>query len=164
MPESSALTSTVDWGAAIRASLIAGLIALAMYLVFVPYAVGAGTPSIILAYLASVVAGPDVLAPPPEISVAVGALGIAAHLLLALVMGIVIAFVLHRWGLITGIFGGAAMGLMFFAINFYSLTLIYPHFFAMSHWSVALTHLTFGALAGGIYELLELEPGERDAV
>jgi hypothetical protein len=85
------------------------------------------------------------------------------HFTLAILMALAIAFVLHRWGLITGVLGGAVFGLVFFGINYYTLTYFFPHFFAMAHWSVVLVHVVFGALAGGVYEWLETEPYERAA-
>lgn len=149
---------TVDWSAMVWAGLTAALVSLAMYLFFVPAVVGAGNSAAILRYIASVVLGPDVLTPLGTMSAAVTGVAIITHLALALIMTTIIAFVLHRWGLLTGIIGGALFGLAFFAINFFTFSAIHPHMFAMAHWSVAVVHIAFGALAGGVYELLEDDP------
>lgn len=155
---------TVDWIATLWAALYAALVSLALYLLFVPVAVGAGNAWAVLRYLASVALGTEVLPPPATVTAGVALAGIAVHLALSLLMTAVIAFVLHRWGLITGIVGGAVLGLAFFAINFFTLTALEPHMFAMAHWSVGVVHLVFGAVAGGVYEWLELEPDERAAL
>jgi hypothetical protein len=53
--------------------------------------------------------------------------------------------------------GGAILGLLLYAINFYTLTFFFPWFFAMRSWPVIVSHIIFGATAGGVYELLEVE-------
>ncbi|MBT8096794.1 MAG: hypothetical protein HKN35_10000 [Woeseia sp.] len=151
----------VDGGALIRAAVVASVATLLMYLYLVPVLVGAGNAAVILRYMASVVMGADVLPPPANLSPTIMLAALAVHAGISLSMAAVIAFILHRWGLLTGIIGGAVLGLVFFAIIHYSLTLIHPHFYAMNHWSVALVHAVFGAIAGGIYELYECEPGEQ---
>ena len=161
----SPLTATLDWGAAIWAGLVAGAVSFLLYLFFVPAAVGAGNAWIIVRLMASVPLGSDVLAPPATFSAAALVAALAFHFALAVLMALIIAFVLHRWGMLTGILGGALFGLIFFAINYYSLSYFFPYFFAMAHWSVILVHMVFGAVAGGIYELCEVESYERqDAV
>ena len=87
---------------------------------------------------------------------------IAVHYRLAMAMTAVIAYVIHRGGLIGGILGGAVLGLSFYFINYYTLSYFYPQFFAMKHWSVLASHVLFGALAGGVYELLEDQIFEAD--
>ncbi len=150
----------VDWRAVFLAAPLAGAISLAMLLFFVPWAVGAGNAATIMRYLASIAIGADALAPPPTWTAATLITGTLVHFALSLWMTAVIAYVLHRWGLLTGLLGGALFGLGFFAVHYYTLTLALPHLFAMSHWSVALVHAVFGALAGGLYEVFEFEPGE----
>lgn len=150
----------VDGGAVLRATVVASLTSLLLYLFVVPMLVGAGNAAIILRYMASVVLGPAVLPPPADLPAIVAATGLAVHFGLSTVMTAIIAFVLHRWGLLTGILGGAAFGAVFFVIIHYTLTALQPHFYAMNHWSVLLVHVLFGALAGGFYELYECEPGE----
>ena len=152
----------VDTPALIAAIVAASLASLLLYLVFVPAAIGAGDAGVILRYMASVAIGADVLPPPASLTAAIVAIAVAVHVGVSAVMAISIAFVLHRWGLVTGVLGGAALGVVFFAIVHYSLTLIYPHFYAMHHWSVVTVHAVFGAVAGGVYEWLECEPWERD--
>lgn len=155
---------TVDWLATFWAALVAALVSLLLYLLFVPAVVGAGNAWAVLRYIASVVMGTEVLPPPATMTAAIALTAIGVHLTLSFVMTAIIAFVLHRWGLITGIVGGAVMGLAFFAINYFTLTALEPHMFAMAHWSVGVVHVVFGAVAGGVYELLEVEPSERDLV
>ena len=157
------LTASVDWPSAVRAGVIAGAVSLLLYLFFVPAVVGAGNAWVVVRLLGSILLGPGVLAPPATFDAAALVSALVMHFALAILMASVIAFVLHRWGLVTGVIGGAVFGLVFFAINFYALTFFFEHFFAMAHWSVALVHVVFGALAGGIYEWLETEPYERAA-
>ena len=155
------LTASVDWPAAVWAGVLAGIVSFVLYLFFVPAVVGAGNAWAVVRLLGSPLLGTGVLAPPATFDAAALASAIVVHFGLAILMALAIAFVLHRWGLITGIVGGAVLGLGFFAINYYTLTYFFPHFFAMAHWSVVLVHVVFGALAGGIYEWLETEPYER---
>jgi hypothetical protein len=84
--------------------------------------------------------------------VAVGAL---VHMALSLVYALVLAFIIHRWGLIVGIVGGALFGLAIYIINYYTFTYLFPWFFPLRSWLVLATHVFFGATAGGIYEALE---------
>ena len=159
--DSISLTPTVDWTAAVWASLLAGLASFLLYLFFVPAVIDAGNAAAMIRYIASPMLGPEVLPPPATFTASILLASVVVHFTIALAEGLIIAFVLHRWGLVTGVAGGAAFGLIFFLINFYSLTFVYPHMFAMAHWSVLVVHIIFGALAGGIYELLEMEPYER---
>jgi hypothetical protein len=159
--DNEGLTATVDWTAAVWAGVLAGAISFLLYLFLVPALVGSGNAWAMMRYIASIPMGPDVLAPPATFDGALMVAALGVHFALAIIMALVIAFVLHRGGMVTGILGGAVFGLIFFAINYYTMTLFFPHLFAMSHWTVVAIHVIFGALAGGIYELLELEPGER---
>jgi uncharacterized membrane protein YjjP (DUF1212 family) len=81
---------------------------------------------------------------------------------LALALAAVVAYVVHRGGLIGGILVGAVLGLAFYFIDYYTLTYFFPQFFAMKHWSVIASHVLFGAMAGGVYELLEDQIYETD--
>ena len=56
-----------------------------------------------------------------------------------------------------GIVGGALMGLCLYALNYFTLTAVFPWFFAIRSWMMAVGHILFGAVAGGVYEGLEVE-------
>jgi hypothetical protein len=47
--------------------------------------------------------------------------------------------------------------LAIYAINFFAISYFVPWFFPLRSWILLLSHVLFGALAGGIYELLEEE-------
>jgi len=146
----------VDWRAALWAGLVAGAGFFLLTLLVWPLLMG-GNAWIMARLLASVLLGEPILAPPPTFHLGALAAAFLANGLIALLYALLIAYIVHRGGLITGIFGGAALGLAIYAINFYTFTLFYPWFFPMRGLAMAVHHVIFGALAGGIYEWLEVE-------
>jgi hypothetical protein len=87
-------------------------------------------------------------------------ISLVINLILSIGYTFLIAFVFHKWGLLTGIIGGAIFGLGIYLVNFYTLSYFFPWFFALSSWPFVVSHILFGATAGGIYELLEVEEFE----
>jgi hypothetical protein len=151
----------VDWSAAVRAALVAGTVFLLVDLFVVPALMG-GSFWISVRLVGSIVLGGQVLAPPATAHVGALLACILVHYALALAMTGVIAYVVHRGGLIGGILGGAALGVAFYFINYYTFSYFFPQFFPMKHWSVLASHALFGAVAGGVYELLEDQIFEAD--
>lgn len=92
-----------------------------------------------------------------ETTAAVVIIGIITHLLLSVGFALLIAFVLHRWGMLVGIVGGGLLGLALYIINFYLVSALFPWFEALTSTSMLLLHVLYGAAAGGIYEALEVE-------
>jgi len=99
--------------------------------------------------------GPNSLAPVDAPQIGVVAVGVLVHMTLSLFYSLLLAFIIHRWGLVVGIVGGALFGVAIYVINYYTFTYLFPWFFPLRSWLVLATHVTFGALAGGIYEALE---------
>ena len=87
--------------------------------------------------------------------VGVVVVGIIIHFVLSLVYALVIALIVHRWGLGVGLVGGAILGLALYGINLYTFTLLFPWFFAINGPILLLSHVLFGTVAGGTYELLD---------
>jgi hypothetical protein len=112
----------------------------------------------------SILLGKGVLAPPATAHMGALFAAIATHYVLALIMTAIIAYVIHRGGLLGGILIGGLLGLSFFCIDYYSLSFFMPQFFAIQHWSVVLGHVLFGAIAGGMYELTEDEIFDTDVI
>ena len=151
----------VDWSAAMWSGLIAGTIFLLLNLFLSPV----GNVWVMVRLFASILLGDSILAPPATFDVAALLAAISVHFLLSILYALLIAYIIHRGGLISGIIGGALLGLALYSINFYTLTLLYPWFFAMRSGLFIITHALFGALVGGIYEALEVEvfvPAEEE--
>lgn len=150
------LVQLVDWSAAIWAGLAGGAVFFLMNLFVTPAIVG-GNAWVQVRLLASIVMGPQVLAPPASFDAGALAAALVSNFALAIVFALLVAWVLHRWGLIVGIVGGALLGLALYLVVFYSLTRFFPQFFAMSGRGYLFSHLVFGAVVGGVYEALEVE-------
>ena len=150
------IRQVVDWSAAVWAGVIAGAVFLVLNLVLTPLAFG-GNAWVVIRLLASVVMGEGVLAPPATFDPVITLVALLIHFALSIVFALLLAIIIHRWGFITGVILGALFGLALYGINFYTLTLFFPWFFAMNSWVMIVSHVVFGAVAGGVYEGFEVE-------
>ena len=149
------LKQVVDWRAAVWAGVVAGVVFLFVSMVLT--SVYLGSPWVMVRLIASIVMGEAVLPPPATFELGIFGAALAVHLAFSIVFACLIAYVLHRWGLLVGILGGAAFGLALYFINFYTFSAFFPWFFPMRSWIMAVSHVLYGALAGGLYEALEIE-------
>ena len=150
---STRMRQLVDWSAAFWSGIIAGTVFLLLNLFLSPV----GNAWVMIRLFASILLGEGILAPPATFDVSALIVALIVHFALSILYTMLIAYVIHRGGLISGIIGGALLGLALYSINFYTLTLFYPWFFAMRSAVFIATHALFGALAGSIYEALEVE-------
>lgn len=146
-----AIARNMTWRAVLIAAFIAGTAFLLVNLALTNmlYEIN---PALSLRYIASLVMGESVLMADDTASLIVGVL---VHYGLSLLFTLVIAVVVHRWGLLVGIIGGGVLGVAIYAINLYTFTLAFPWFFAMNGTVWVLSHLFFGMVAGGVYELFD---------
>jgi hypothetical protein len=149
------MRQVVDWSAAIWAGVVSGIIFLLVNLGLTAYSLG--SPWIVTRILASVVMGSSVLPPPTTFDATTFAVAIVVHMILSILFACLLAIIIHRWGLIVGIAGGALFGLALYGINFYTFSYFFPWFFPFRSWMMLLSHVFFGAAAGGVYETLEVE-------
>lgn len=148
----------VDWSAAYWAGLVAGLAFLSMYLLVAPLVMGS-TLTTFLTYVASLLWGVDVVSQ-DNLDPASTILAIVLHLIFSFVFALLIVIVIHRWGMVVGIALGAVLGLVVYAITILPMSYLFPWFVDLNNWFLVLTHAVFGAVAGGVYEFLEVEEYE----
>lgn len=146
----------VDWRAAAFGSLAGAIVFLLVVAIVLPLTTG-GTLWGFFRYLASILLGDAVLPPPAGFDLTAVLLGLLVHLVLSLLYGAILALIIHRWGLIVGLLGGALFGLAIYAINIFTFTLLFDWFYLLRSWPILLAHVLFGATAGFVYELLEVE-------
>ena len=101
------------------------------------------------------VLGEAVLPPPTSFDAGIVITAVIVHFTLAVLYTLVLAFIVHRWRLLVSVIGGALFGLALYLINFFTFTFFFAWFYPARAWPFSLVHILFGALAGGIYELLE---------
>ena len=145
----------VDWRAAILAGLFAGV---ALFLLLMALtATFVGSPWVFARYAAAIVLGRSVLPPPATFDGVVVFTAFAIHLVISVAYAALFAFILHRGGFLMGVLGGAFLGLCLYAIHWGTFTMFFPWFLDLRGSILLGAHVVFGALAGGMYELLEVE-------
>jgi hypothetical protein len=144
----------MDWKAAVIAGLIAGAIFLLVLMVAYPLATG-GTPWTVFRFIGAIVLGETVLPPPTTFDAGVVVTAVLLHFILSVIYTLVLAFIVHRWGILISVIGGVLFGLALYLINFFTFTMLFPWFYPARAWPFSLVHILFGAVAGGVYELLE---------
>jgi hypothetical protein len=146
-----AVRSNLAWRAVLIAGVAAGTVFLLVNVIFTPLLLGVDA-TIVLRYMASLVLGSGVLTGDNAATLLVG---LVVSYVLAFVYTLIIAIVVHRWGLIVGLVGGAILGLAFYGINLYLLTLLFEWFYAINNNVLLFSHVLFGITAGGVYEVFD---------
>jgi len=155
------LRQLVDWRAAVIAGLAASVVFLVANVALAAWVLE--SPWFPLRLVASLALGPDALPPPPDFDAGILGAALAVHLPLSVGFGCLVAYVVHRGGFVEGLAGGALLGLAFYAINFYTLTYFFPWVYPLKSWMMAVSHVLYGAAAGGLYEALEVRRYEKVA-
>ena len=145
----------VDFRAVFWAGLVSGLVFLVVNMLL--SLLFLGTPWLFIRMVAALLPGQDVLPPPASFDPAIFIVALVIHLLLSLVFTTILALIIHKWGLLVGIIDGAIFGLALYAINIYTFSFFFPWFFSLRSWIILLSHVFYGATAGGMYEALEVE-------
>jgi hypothetical protein len=145
----------VDFRAVFWAGIVSGLVFLVVNMLLSWIILG--TPWIFVRMAAALLLGQDALPPPASFDLIIFLVALVIHLVLSLVFTTVLASIIHKWGLAVGIIGGALFGLALYAINIYTFSIFFPWFFSLRSWIILLSHLIYGATAGGMYEALEVE-------
>jgi hypothetical protein len=161
---SNRMRQITDVSAAIWGGLIAGLAYLIIQIIMAVWLLGS-SPWVTFRWNAAIVLGQDVLPPPAGFSFGIVLVGLIVHFALSIIFSLILAFIIHRWGLIVGILGGGLFGLALYAVNYYTFTIFFPWFYPIRNWLMVVGHIVFGAVAGGVYEALEVEefePVEED--
>lgn len=152
MSSSTSFRSNILWRAVLLAWLTSGAVFLAANMALT-WALFGMTPGLTVRYIASLVMGDGVLTGAQPATVFV--VGVGIHALLSLAFTLLIVVVVHRWGLLVGLAGGAVLGLAIYLINLYALTVWFPWFFAINSPAMLVSHVLFGLVAGGVYELFD---------
>ncbi|MEN8241623.1 MAG: hypothetical protein ABFS17_06860 [Chloroflexota bacterium] len=149
------LKQLMDWSAALWGGFISGIVFFVVNILLSQIVLG--SPWVYLRIIASIIMGPRILPPPATFDIQVFFAALIVHFAISIIGAIIISFAVYRWGLIVGFIGGGVLGLAFYVINFYALSFFFPWVFPYRSWIMMASHIVYGALAGGIYELLEIE-------
>ena len=149
----------VDWSSALWAGLVAGTVLLVANWILAPMLLSVNGWVVVRLY-ASAVLGDGVLAPPASFDVVALAAALVVHYAVAIAAAVLLAITIYRWGVVAGFVGGALFGVAMYCIGVYVITLALPAFMLLESPVFLLTHVVFGATAGTVYELLEVETFE----
>lgn len=150
------MRQVMDISAAVWGGVVAGLVFLILQIII---AVGSDGGTIWLPFFwnSAIVLGQPILLPPVAFAFVPVIVGLLLHFLFSILFALLIAFIIHRGGLVLGIVGGGLVGLALYALNFYFLSSFMPWFYTIRGWEFAVAHFVFGAVVGGVYEGLEVE-------
>lgn len=148
------MQQVMDWRAAFLAGVAAGLVFLVALVIIAAMATGDSLGEV-LRYPAAGVLGTDVFLETGAAGLDVILVGFLVHMILSILVTMVIALILHRWGLLVGVIGGALIGAAVYVIAVYGLAGVYEWLAAVRSWELFAGFVLFGAVAGGLYEGME---------
>lgn len=152
-----------DWPAAAVAGLAAGAVLMVLEL-FWSTLVAGGSPWAASHMIAAIVMGPDTLQS-SDFSLNVVAVALAAHYVLGIVFGLVLATIIAPFrqdssvGMV--LLAGAVFGAVLYLLNFYGMVYFFPWFADWRGAATLVTHLIFGMTAALLYWKLDRHGADR---
>jgi hypothetical protein len=148
-PQSSG-SADVNWDAAARAGLVAGLVYLAWQMALYPLVTGGSVWDVPRA-TAAILIGKGILAGPASFNLGVFIVGLLLHLTLAVGYALLLAAMIAGLSRGTAFMSGGVFGLVLYLINFYWFTTAFNWFTRARNWATGLGHIVFGLVAVGVY-------------
>lgn len=143
-----------DWRAGAWAGLIAGLVFMMAEMLMVMIVQGQspwGPPRM----MAAMALGQQVLPPPADFDVKIMMVAMMIHIPLAIVYGLAIGWIVHRFETGIALAVGGVIGLVIYLVNFYPIAAaVFPWFAMARGWVSAMAHILFGLVAAGAYVAL----------
>ncbi len=83
--------------------------------------------------------------------------GLLTYMLVGMALAFILSLLLHRFGLVAGIVGGAILGFSAYVLLYFVLLrqLDMQELLSLKRWTLEVGHAVFGAVVGGVYEWLE---------
>jgi len=154
-PDKPALTVRgINWGAAIWAGVIGGLVFAVLEVGMAPMFKGQ-SPWAPLHMIGAIALGPGAMASPDAFDLRVIGTAVVVHMALAILYAIVLAFFIARLSPANAALVGAAYGFALYLLNFYVFTKWFPWFADARDWISIFTHVVQGALWGWLYKAFD---------
>lgn len=148
-PHSSS-SSDVNWEAAARAGVVAGLLYLAWQMALFPLVTGGSVWDVPRA-TAAILIGKGILASPATFNLGVFIVGLLLHVTLSVGYALLLAAMIAGLSRGTAFMSGGVFGLVLYLINFYWFTTAFNWFARARNWATAVGHIVFGLVAVGVY-------------
>jgi len=145
---------SINWSATIWASVIAGLVFAVLEVAMVPLFQGK-SPWAPLHMIGAIALGPGAMASPDTFDIGIIATAVVVHMLLAIVYGIVLAYIIMRFDTPMATIIGALYGLALYVINFYGFTKWFPWFADALDWISIFTHMVQSGLMAYLYKVFD---------
>lgn len=145
---------TINFKAAVKAGIIAGLVFMMLEMLLVPLFLG-GSPWGPPRMIGAIVLGKDVLPPPDTFDLGVLLVALMLHLVLSVIYAAIIALLVRNMTLGKALAVGAILGLVIYLVNFYIMTGLFPWFAMARNWVSIFAHASFGIGAAWAYKGLQ---------
>lgn len=143
-----------DWGAAVWAGIIAGIVFLMMEMLLVMIFMGE-SPWAPPRMIAAMALGQDVLPPPADFDLVILMTAMGIHFPLTIVYGLIAGWAVHRLNGASALLIGGLLGLAIYLINFYLIApAAFPWFVQAQNWISVVSHLVYGLVLGSAYAAL----------
>jgi hypothetical protein len=149
----AAAAQQIDWRGAIWASVIAGLVFAVLEVVMVPLFQGK-SPWAPLHMIGAIALGPGAMASPDTFDLGVIATVVVVHMILAIIYGVILAYIVMRMDVGLAVVVGGLYGLALYFINFYGFTAWFPWFADARDWISIFTHIVQSGLVAYLYKRL----------
>ena len=146
-----ATTRQIDWRSAIWASVIAGLVFAVLEVALVPLLQGK-SPWAPLHMIGAIALGSNAMASPDTFDLGVVTTAVAVHMILAVVYGVILAYIILRMETGLAVLVGCLYGLALYFINFYGFTKWFPWFADARDGISIFTHIVQSGLVAYLYK------------
>lgn len=146
-------TRGIDWGTAVVAGAVAGLVFLMLEMLLMPTLGSAPSMWAPPRMIGAIGLGPDVLPPPATFDLTVVMVAMVIHFMTSILFAVVVAHLIRAMTVGTAIAVGVVAALLLYGFVFYIMTSgPWPWFVNGRNWINVMVHIIFGGIVGWWYK------------